>query len=421
MSAVTYNGIALPYALHTDFNQRNVYDDSQTDRAYTRFDLSIQTLININYLSLYGITVANLQSYYNTMATTFSAGQIQRYIRQRLLQPRKLLSVRIAGTEMIPNNTVTGQKGTVDAKNGPQPIDCKVIQLHDVTFLVVFTLVAHYWEQDPSNNSIPAKMSPDPVLYNRYTATQEIDDRNFVTRSRTGKFIIRSDNQTGTPVDELIGKTAFLAPSKGFLRTSSSYTVSPDGLGISYAYVDKQQYRMPPKPAFKAQASVRQVSSLQNGYLRNIEARVRLEGDCKTDQGVLMTTALLIAMNRLAMGGVGKGIGHIGIVSAIQLHAELYDNVVEVVAGGINVPTKERKVKAAVGGWEFDDIVQVPNYDPNYVPNFRQLGWVPPLLQAASYHDPSLQAALNSSIGDYKTPGARIPGQAGALPETNGN
>src|SRR5258708_1862141 len=94
MSIIVYNGVTLPYAHLTDFGHDVIYEDSNTDWFCTRYTISLQTIFNVNYLApLAGDIVGK----------TTNPADIMTIVRNRLMKPRKVLSVKTNGVELIPN------------------------------------------------------------------------------------------------------------------------------------------------------------------------------------------------------------------------------------------------------------------------------------------------------------------------------
>src|SRR3990167_10600766 len=132
MSLITYNSIILQFPLTTDFSFENVYDESNTDRMYRKLDMTVQAVINTDYK--------------DTALSGIPAGQgdtavaMMKYMVGKLEVPRKSLSIKFNGVELIPDDDVTPP----DAKNGPLPQTVKATLLTNTTFLITFRIVAHY-------------------------------------------------------------------------------------------------------------------------------------------------------------------------------------------------------------------------------------------------------------------------------------
>lgn len=426
MSVFIYGDVELPFPFHTDFRQDAVYDDfSGTDRILTKFDIKVQTLINSNYL---------LQLAGDIVGDTTNPADVMNVIRDRLLQPRQKLSIYCNGVNVIPGPQQAagsaGLQGTVDAANGPQPQSCTITELGNTTFLMSYHIIANYWlnanigSQSPLVSNSPGNN----VLYNRWTETVDIDNCNYTTRTRDGKFLIRSDNAPGYIADQLRTQFAVVGVPPTFLRKSSRYQVDPNGLGIRYQVVDEEQYIMPPKPAFAAEGKY--TTKIDFPYAKMItEAHVRLKGDKLTDKAELVKAAIIILSKKLKIATGAAALQSSGTVwsipLSISLSTEMYENTVEAAAVCWSPPgtTDDQTGKVqSFFGMDYKKLLELPDTNgggTNYVPNYLTRGTAGILLQAAAYYDPNLQAALNPKQGQMSQ--GLQPGQAGNTLEQEGN
>lgn len=413
MAFVEYNGIALPYPDITSFSQDAVYDDSHTDRILTQTTLGVQFLVNTNYTSLLAPDLAP-----GGVPATSSPVDIMNRIRDRLLAPRRQLIIQFNSKNLVPPSQ-DGLLGTVDADNGPQPNSCSYLQVTSNLFLMSFSITARHW-QNPNPNGVNTNNKPgSPVLNNRWTETVSIDDCNYATRTRAGKFIIRSDNAQGWVASQAMSQMCVVAVPSGFLRQSSSYTVDPSGLAISYNVTDKEVYLMPPAPAHKASGEFT-VFTTNNGHQRFCRCRVALEGMKTTPKAQLIRTAVIIAATKCfmakAMGDDEKGYTNL---TNFHIKTDLYDNSVEVyletMAKAFTLAEGGGRV-AGVAGLEYKTIATAPFYSEPGAPTpsyyLRGSSSIP--LVAAAYYDPNLAGAKMNGV-QLNT--GLVPGQAGVKPE----
>ncbi len=356
-------------------------------------------------------------------------------VRSRLLQQRKPLQYTFNGFDLIPRAQQT-TVGTVDAKNGPQPQSCNIIYLTNNTFLVRYHIIAHYWENndvtpDPGDEDTPLVVNQpgNNVLTNRWSETCDIDNANFMTRTREGKYIIRSDNTSGVIADMIRSAMCQLQCPAGFLRINSHYKVSPDGLAMEYRITDKEQFKMPPSPAYEAQGEYLETTTMNGAYRVGL-CRVRLKGDRNTLQVQLVNTAIQVVATKLAVRGVQVGGGvnpRVGFTCCLEssCRIDMYQNIVEVSAKGIiAVDTAFLGLRAgrnqALAGFVGMD-TRTPGSDfINYQPAYpvygigqKELGY---LIKAAAYWDPSLRGNnIDPRTGQPRT-GAEV-GTVGAQGE----
>ncbi len=387
MTVLAYNGVTLPYSNVVDFKQEAVYDDlGGVDRILTRFDIQAQALVNKEYLSF--LLPEVLQS------ANWTPADIVKVARIELLKPRRTLSVKFNGRELIPTPQRSNiGKGTTDARNGPLPQACVIIDMPNETFLIQYHIIAHYWENINADSQLqfevvdgqlrPKQINENagPVLYNRWSESVHIDDRNFTVKSREGKFMIRSDNTGGITPDELRSATAVLSIAPNFVRQSAHYTISPDGLAIQYRIVDRQVYVMPPVPAFRARGQYSE-SSPVGAEVRYAFCRVTLEGGPDVDRAKLLEAAV-------GMAGTNVVQTHIATIEYAESGVEMFENVAWCeIKAQLNA---FKKTKGGISLTEF--IARTPEEIPlTTTPPVMDYGSIygSILLQAAAYNDPSI-------------------------------
>lgn len=368
----------------TDFNQEAVYDDmGGTDRIYTKFSISVQCLINLAYVKAIAPDLAG-----DPRGPT----DIMNVIRSRLLTQRKSLTFIMNGVNLIPEATINS---TVDAKNGPRPISCSFFMITNSTFIVTYSIEAHYWESN-GPEIVPVKnRSGNGVLSNKWTETVDIDNCDVSTRTRDGKMIIRSDNPDGKIADEYRKQMVVTGVPEGFTRESSSYTVSPDGLSLKYKIVDKEQFRLPPFPAFVARGNYIEATT-QYGAMRVGRVKLFLKGSVKTDPENLLRTAVYIACQKLRNRKASQEFLQektptvlMGAVASIGM----YENTVDIDLSVRLLVRDEKDAQARTQGvWamDFKSMVDMPLSDVKDSPEYQIKGTAGAVLQAAAYYDPSL-------------------------------
>ena len=412
------------------FDQSPLRDPkSDTDWCIEKYEIKIQSVINLDYLP----TIAP-----DLVGVSANAAEIMAAIKYRLMLHQKKLSVTFNGKEYIPIRQ-GNNRGYVDARNGPKPQICQIFELTNTTFLLNYHIIAHYWQRntDPrdENNLVNRNNPANNVLYNRWSETAEMDNCQYTTRTRTGEYAIRSDNVDGQTADELRSNMAVVSVPNGFLRKSSKYTVSEDGLAIQYQVVDEEQFKMPPIPAFEASGYYfeRAVKFYAN---RIGECRVKLKGDKQAPQFELVKAAIIIATTKMEMRSLtlppppslfGSKAGW-SIVDDAGLRIDLYKNEVEFyircwAACDIN------RFYGLAAFYDIDTYTPQSDNVPNYTPFYLDRGSAGFLLQAAAYYDPNfrdtslstgnIRAPSNSTLteGDkVQLSRGRQPGQAGSTP-----
>lgn len=381
---------------------------------------------------------------------------IMKQIRNTLLQPRRALSVKFNGIELIPKMTYVLNPNTnppttitpaVDAANGPKPQSCNIIELTNTTFMVTYHIIANYWEKTSTSstirNGVPNPNTPvagNSILFNRWSESMDIDFANMTRRYRDGIFRIRSDNDVGLVADQLRLQMGVLGVPAGFLREGSTYKVQPDGLAIQYRVTDKEQYKMPPYPAYKAKGTYTE-STTRFGVAKFCEVKIHLWGakappgpssDFTNNQTALLRVAVAIATSKLRIQGAPitgapsqRAILDSGIVSV-----NLFENEVEVQFRAYKACIKDdgtgNKRTDGIGGINWTNITKTPGCESGpggnnsllwpttgNTPNYNFYGSASRLLHAAAYYDPALRNQfINQGFGLVASTGLE-PGQAG--------
>ena len=220
--------------------------------------------------------------------------------------------------------------------------------------------------------------------------------------------MIRSDNDAGRLADELRSQMAVVSTLPGFVRERSEYTITPDGLGLSYTVVDKEVFNMPPQGAYEADGDFEQ-SSTRGGGQRYASCRCRLKG------------AKFIAQSRLAQLAAGvvfstlyaKGFGQINLktfaATGVKLESAtfklwLYDNMVEVSARVMKPAPAQR-----IGPTGLDLVADVGDKPPKGsdddrlgpMPQYFDRGSSDVLLRAAAYWDNTIKASTLGPAGPF--------------------
>lgn len=446
MSIFTYNGITLPYPYHTNFSQEIIYDnmgDAPTDKCYTQFQISLNSVLNINYLPTMGLAA--------DAVSTPTAIMVK--IRAALLQPRRTLSVTVGGVDLI-GGTIATNRGYVDARNGPLPQYCRITQLTNETFLIQYSIIAHYWLNTKFVNGVPLNQTAGSVLSNRWSEVVEIDDLLLSTKVRSGKIVIRSDNPDGDIAQDLIISAAVTGVEQGFMRMKSKYTVSPDGLNLAYEITDREVYKMPPvlvtdasvkastKTAYRAAGTYKEGTTPgdggQCGWNRVGVASVQLWGAKTTSQASLIATAMSICNAKLVFNntnglgvnsvtvnedyqGRGNKTGNIRIMllTKFELTVDMYNNTVSVMMaarmkpktkGNINVNIDRGNMTGKLLGWTWTPRSEKGGTQPLYAAK----GTANLTLKAAAYYDAGVADAFLKN-GIYGT-GLQV-GKAGVQTE----
>ena len=390
MSLLTYGDVSLPLTTTTSFDCKARSDDSGTDLMLFDYDLAVTSLVAPEYLPMI---------FPNALAS--SAGNpatIMKMVRARLMTRRKRLTFTFNGIDALPAFIPETDSG-VDADNGPIPMHCQCIDMENGSWMISYRIRASYWDR-PQNQASQGNQviysgndqTPSPVLNNRWSETVSLDRRQYSTKVRTGKIRIRSDNVQGFTPDMLRSQFCVLSLPEGFLRESSEYTVTPDGLCLQYTIRDREQHRMPPEPAFEAPEAYYSEDCGRMGAFRHGECLVSLAGDKITSAASLIKTAVGVAITKLVDNGATTKANQLNLMAG-RIRQELYENRVTVYFRALLPPTKKRLDRTLLGG--FNTRVR-GSTGTSPVPPYLDRGTASMLLQAAAYYDPNLGRELGS-------------------------
>lgn len=385
MSILVYNSVALPYGLTTDFRHDAVYDEvGGVDRCLSRYDITVQGVINRNYLPQLAPDVTNGDS--------LNAAGVERVLRNRLMKPRQALSFKFNGTEMVPRKQPGNPtRSVVDARNGPQPQSLVFFELTNETFFFHYRILAHYLEAVSEVNSqgTVSYRNAGNVLYNRWDETASIDACNYTKKTRRGKFMIRSDNTDGLMADEVRSKMAVVSVPFGFNRESAEYRVTPDGLAVEYTIVDQEVFKQPPPPAFKAEGEYLETAT-RGGMHRFGECRLRLEGSKISKQAELIVMAVTIATAKVKLRAAEIGGSRvIAFPEHMAVRVGMWQNYVDCVCR-VMYQGHDGRVAGWAGFTKMNTIVPFCEGVDLPPPGYLDRGTAGLLMQAAAYYDPTL-------------------------------
>ena len=189
-------------------------------------------------------------------------------IRKRLTQPRGQLFV-FSGTGVSPTELLLQSPGwgiPCDAKNGPFPLYCNIIQVHGDagTFIVEWACETFVNEQDRTSNRVRGSIL-DPLLSNRFSMSHILDDSSWLTIvvRGTAMFDVGILQTRGINPDNYRPQL-FLPVPQGFVRGNIEVEGLPGMEGVNYGFVDKQ---MPVNFAAGPYANATKISAEHRQYL----------------------------------------------------------------------------------------------------------------------------------------------------------
>jgi hypothetical protein len=439
MSVLTYNGVTIPYPLTTQFNQETVRDPSGTNRLYTKYDITVQGVLNLDLIGIIyppaSIAQANNNQYPNVAA-------LMKRIRDLLLEDRKLLTYTVGGQSLLPSsgsNTNITNSGTCDSANGPKPQSCNITEVTANTFFISYRIVAHYWEKLTINTTYPLG---DLVLSNRWTESVDIDQMQYTVRTREGTIIVRSDNFKGLIADNARTMMAAVAVPAGFLRTGSRFLQSEDGLTLKYTITDTEQHKMPPSNG--TQVSKINIYKAEGDHVETIPrflpnkiatCWVRFYGSKDTSPTDMLSVAIDVVMAKLLTsfssgakivkandtGSLARN--SLSILNMV-VKQNMYKNICyfECSIQGLHKKNSSTSRVDGIPIVDFNSIPYTPGSEDSDNPSPPQVypyGTAEYLMQAAAYYNntdgTNLNVVLDPKTGNLNE--GLIPGQAGKKKE----
>lgn len=209
MSSISYNGVDLKIVRVNRFEQKPVYTDDGADYLYTHYIISARCVFNEALFG--GGTKTNIEEW-----------------SRKLLTPRGIL------TFMIGDKVVLQGSGSGDAKNGPHPIACDIVEVHGTKTLHVDFVIETWIVNCPNANNA--------LISHRWSDRHIIDERFMTTRIVEGVAIFRSDFLSKNNDRPDFHRSELFQPlPKRMRRENIEVRQHSDGLTISYSFRDVEQ------------------------------------------------------------------------------------------------------------------------------------------------------------------------------------
>lgn len=311
-----YNGVTLLNVLTREFSQDPVRDDSNTDMVHHRFRVQAETILNVSLLAQAN---PRLGAIIPGGAAT-PAGAIQ--ILHRLLsQDRGELSYTFNGVSVLhvlPCNTAPVQPNS-DANNGPRVFQVGLTQISPNTIHILFGVEAAL--------IVCNSQSVHPVINNRWSSTDDLDENFVTTRHWRGKLRLRTAARSAHDFRSIVVPPLF----KGWRREKMHFTAEANALEFSYDITDREMAgQSVPSPATSMSCTHTETATVDGATLYG-RLHIRLDGPRGADKNAMLQRAAQIAVAKLDIATNDKGfiqnlelIDHIGPnVNAIELSADV--------------------------------------------------------------------------------------------------
>ena len=346
---VYYNGVWLRNVLTKQFDQTVEYDSTGTDRIYTKFIISVESIVSDDELhQLAGCTGASFVSG-NVAANVanFSNAQYKMQMLQSLLSvPRQRFefwqgqNMFFAATSQLgaasSSQSYTGPKwfnNETDLDNGPKPRSVSISQVianrcYRISFSIeccVLLCLLNDGSTDFANFS-PQAMNR-RLLSNRFSIEEVRDGNFFNTRMIIGRARVAHIGLWDMGLRYLVMP---ILPN-GYKRESVHFTHADNGLDMLYRVTDRQRYAAPPWPAVDFQGTHTEATGI-DGVHSEGSVSVRMIGSPGTSKQWLLAACVVVAETKIGKigpaGQEGETAPHV-LVNHLQISDVLQDNVIE--------------------------------------------------------------------------------------------
>lgn len=305
-TTLVYNGVTIKNALTKSFQQEAVFDDSQTDVLYHRFQISV-----VGYIHLH----ADVDSPAKITGPTGEQSPIatqHQDIRTRLMQNRGVFTYSIGNVQLL------GASVGIDVNNGPRPLKLEIVHIGGRGLLRVAYTIEVCKIECPGGSENPAANNGG-VVNNRWSMWEEFDQNWFALRTVRGK--LRVDRVDLNPH----AFRGWVVPplQRGFKRERMAFNTHPNGLELEYEIMDRQVWAAAPAPATSWTAS--HVEGTNDGVASFGSVAIRVEGPPKCDKKDLLQIAAQICEWRLQI----KNGGGVFLIEGVEIIDALHESSIE--------------------------------------------------------------------------------------------
>ncbi len=286
MSELIYNNESYQHVLTKEFQDSSELEPSGTDEKYIKVRLVVQFVFTSE-----GNVFPALPN--EEPAQTFNR------LKESLMTPRKPLSFSNNGKDLI-------NISSVDPSNGPHPQYCHPVLEHS------FGPAAWVVEWCVECALPPcADMKTKPFLTCRWSQTSDVDERGYSTLTTAGRatvnpqYFVQGLNPARVTPDTF--RYTFLPPLLLTFERKYHYVISENNLEFAFTFTDTEKLYSPPDGFVRTRG--KSVLTTMTGGLFYITASSEVVGKKGTSKTALVTLALTICSQKLAMVGLLRGVG----------------------------------------------------------------------------------------------------------------
>lgn len=301
---VTYNGVRMWGVKTLSFDQELVRDESNTDVMYSRFTISVESIVTPDQF------VGNSDPDHSSVGVEYTGDDtpnhvyMMRWLHKKLSEDRKEFIYEMNGEVLVsfqPRALAAGESAgprglasntgfIADADNGPKVQHVRITHFtpraYRVQFAVVVSLV----------NCTTGSFADWPaVISNRWSVGDVIGEHFTTTRTWRGKLRVSSAVHNPQAFRWMVVPPI----SKGFKRTHMSFQGEPNSLELSYQITDQEMIGdSPPRPAIAWSGTHTETVGISDATTLS-DVSVRLEGAHGVDKQVLLQRCMAILDNKL--------------------------------------------------------------------------------------------------------------------------
>lgn len=266
MASLSYNGFAFSDIQTTNLDQQPKFTKDGVEYLHDEYVVRVKSIFD---QSAFSNTPLNLAGTATTGFAPGIAGEAPSVTYRRLMgclsRPRQTLIFSDAGGNIL---TSPSAGATTDANWGPKVTDLKITSMTPTTWMIEFevkTWIHNCCASNPNGSTLTGQANVNnstAYIANRWSESVNYNDEFYATVTRDGTLYFRADtlqaaaNFNAQQADFYRSVCVAACPMRnGFMRTESKYSVSEDGLTITYSITDKQVYCMPLAPAVKVEAT----------------------------------------------------------------------------------------------------------------------------------------------------------------------
>lgn len=344
-TSLLYNGVLMRDCELLDFDQRIIYDESNTDVVYSKFSIRVaSTLIGlVQYAGTFKPTPADFNREHPSTVWILDDMSDQNMpsrlveIQTRMQEDRKdfalsfgsnvfedgrdppntynsvlLASGEISDTQhdiFTYTNVTSGPPGPrsdyLDVNNGPKPLECKIQHLFggrsvrlEFAIEVCVCKCSGDGKAEPPESSLEAIGKNFAVLNNRWSLSESKDDDWKTTRTIAGTLRVRDQRYWAHAMRYLVVPPLL----NGYKRVSQEFANDKTGLTLTYSIKDREENAAPP-PGCIEWSGQYTITQGEGQAMFIHDCSVSVTGPPGADKSILLGSAINVVLKKTGWDG----------------------------------------------------------------------------------------------------------------------